>query len=86
MNTSIGKKVLMTKSNAKWYLDNPDVYYSFDEEYETETLLHLMCLFGVPVIGTIIGKGNDCWRVEFNVGNLTTSYYAENKKHFTYLK
>lgn len=83
----IGKKVQMKVSNAKWYLDHPDVYelcgkLACVKEFDTETQIHLMCAIGVPVIGKIIGKGNDCWNVQWSVAALRATYYID-RKYFT---
>jgi hypothetical protein len=75
-----GRTVRMKPHNAKWHLDHPEMYESFrglDPEYETDTLIHLMCIFGVPVLGTVIREGHDCYLVRFKVERLTTEYHID---------
>lgn len=81
----IGDRVLLKKSYAKWHLDNPEIYFCgshVDLDYEDDTLIHLMCCFDVPVIGTVKSYGVECWGVEFKVAGLKTFYYVD-KKHIT---
>lgn len=87
MGNLIGRKVLLKKSYAKWYLDHPEVYESptfdayEDPEYEVETLLHLMCLMDVPIYGKIIYSGCDVWGVEFRQGKYKMFYYVQLPRH-----
>lgn len=83
----IGKKVQMKVSNAKWYLDHPDIYEIFGkiecvEEFDIETQIHLMCGLGVPVTGKVLSKGNGCWLVQWSVAALRATYYID-RKNFT---
>lgn len=78
----IGKRVLMKRKNAKWYLEHPEVYHvhvagNMDEDYEPETLLHLVCALGEPVYGIVIDEGNDCWMVSWRVGSLSATYLID---------
>lgn len=80
---NIGDTVLMNVSNAKWFLDHPDIYFSatsVDPEYETETFVHLVCAMGVPVHGKIIRESrttDNCWLVKFRVGRSVAEYYCD---------
>lgn len=82
MNKLIGHKVIMKQNNAKWFLENPEIYVSgsgVDTEYETETLIHLICCLGESVRGKII-EYNPCGKfylVKFKVSNLTATYWVE---------
>ena len=82
----IKTRVKLKRSFAKWYLDNPEIYkYSNGKvsmDYETDTLIHLICCLGEPVYGTIIEKGSHgCWLVKWKIGKFSTEYYA-SKRHF----
>lgn len=89
MKLEIGTKVQLKQSQAKWYLDHLDIYFrpdgTFDDYYETETQLHLLCCLGEPVYGTIKGYGIDCYLVEWECGSYSTTYYIE-KRDFTVSK
>lgn len=81
-----GKKVLMKKRIAKWHLETPEVYGALggkvDDNYESDTLLHLVCCLGEPVYGRVMHEGTDCYMVAFKVGNIKAAYYI-NRKDFT---
>jgi hypothetical protein len=86
----LGTKVLMKKSNAKWYLDHPEVYTApsgrVDKFYDAETLTHLMCAFDVPVTGVVTSYGSSgCYFVFWKVAGIKTGYYVE-RKHVTKLE
>lgn len=83
----IGKKVKMTKSMAKWYLDNPDCFFigstnSYDNSYETVMKMSMACLLGVPIVGTIIKQGSEpnVWGVEFETPLGADYSYKEYKR------
>lgn len=81
----IGKTVQMKPVIAKWHLDHPEIYgytAGVDDSYETETLIHLMCAFEIPVTGKVIRKGHDCWYVKWKIAGLSTSYHID-RRHFT---
>lgn len=79
----IGKTVTMGKRYAKWHLDNPDIYGAADYEYkefDTESVMHMLCCMGEPVFGVVIEKGSfGCWLIEYEVAGLKTEYYVERK-------
>lgn len=83
----INQKVRLKPSCAKWFLNNPEIYVNYStgtmsNNYEIETLIHLICCLGEPVYGKIINHGNsDCWLVKWKIGNLSTQYYTA-RHHF----
>jgi len=89
MKNLIGKKVQLKKRYAKWHLEHPEIYSlplgGVDNSYEPETLMHLMCLFDVPVTGVVTGRGHlDCYGVAWKVAGIKSHYYID-PKDFTVL-
>lgn len=61
MTLKPGTKVKLTKTCAKWYLDNPEVFFTYtgvqDEVYETVMQYCLLVAMGGDVIGTVERQG-----------------------------
>lgn len=75
----IGDKVQLKENYAKWYLNHPEVYESakgLDKEYWTETLLHLMCCFKIPIEGRVIDRSDEYFHVEFRHAKLRMDYWV----------
>lgn len=81
----INQKVKLKPSLAKWHLDHPEVYEfngQFTGNYETDTLIHLICCLGEPIYGKIIREGNSgCWLVKWKIDDLSAQYYV-SRHHF----
>jgi hypothetical protein len=82
----LNQKVLLRKSYAKWFLDNPEIYVrpdgTWDEDYENDTLMHLMCCMDIPVQGRIMEVNSFMYEpptylVAFKVGRLKMSYWVD---------
>lgn len=85
----VGDTVQMKTSNAKWMLDNVEIYYSpngkLDANYEEELLLHMACAMGEPTYGQVTAISTTCsdtYAVAFKAGDLKAWYYVE-QKHVT---
>lgn len=67
----LGKKVVLTKNEIKWTLDNLDWLYTsvkgLDPDYDLMAQHCLLQLMGEPVVGVVTGFGNgeNVYRVEF---------------------
>ncbi len=85
MKIKPGDLVQMNLSNARWHLKHPEIYTfngsSWDSNYDEETLIHLMCIFDIPVIGKVIRPGSmkRTWYVHFKVANLNARYVVERR-------
>ncbi len=92
MKTLIGRKVRLKQSFAKWHLNHPDIYESargIDPCYEEETLIHLACCLGEPILGIVAAHSRhssnyQTYYIQFTLGRLRMSYWVE-RKHVEFL-
>ena len=86
--------VRMTKSNAKFNLEHPDMWVNpmtgrivGRKEFEALMKMCLVCMLGEPVFGTIVGQGADSstFRItwEHKPFGTETAFYEEGRD-FTY--
>lgn len=85
---SIGDRVNMTTSMAKFYIDKGHQIHTIpsrgvlDKDYHKTAQLALLCLMGESVEGTVIGHGSmfDTYRIRWDF--LNYEHYYEYKKDF----
>ncbi len=90
----IGKTARLNKNYAKWILDHPEIYEVPGKgllakhvvQYEEETLIHLMCLMGVPIEGKILRENtyspDPALLVKFKIQNLKMEDWV-SRNHIT---
>ena len=66
----IGSKVKLTKKYARWYLSNPDIFYTsrgtVNDTCDTIMQASLATLLDVPIVGKVVGIGAE---KDFNNGH-----------------
>jgi hypothetical protein len=87
-----GSKVKMTLSNAKFYLENPDIFFSYSgdvsSKYDDMMIMTLSRAMGVPVIGKVTGKGSEknVYRIHFKLEDLSYEAYYDYPESITRVK
>lgn len=87
-----GDKVKMTLDTAKFYLETPQIFFSYsgnvDPSYNDVMMIAMSRVMGVPVIGKVTGKGaySNTYRVSFNLEDLTYEAYYDYPEGITSVK
>lgn len=87
-----GDKVKMTLDTAKFYLETPQIFFSYsgnvDPSYNDVMMMAMSRAMGVPVIGKVTGKGtySNTYRVTFKLEDLTYDAYYDYPESITRVK